>query len=380
MKRLSVLEFKKNEKLALFFKKKQDEIKELAPDGEGSTQAELSLTLSPAIKESDNRKLLNRRNTLLNRRHKTLATTNPQSQGLDNNLPTSAKHNLSSNQIQPEEPEIWKEEGPVGVTLINKVFHIARSDAFKRKQNGSDAKGLKQMTKGLIRVLSADPSNTHSLDSICTKIGVEKRKIYDLINILSSIQMIERVSKGVYKWHGPAAVEQFVSQLTPFVSLPHKLKKEKSLGSMCFCFLSFMATTRESSIEAAAESLSHISKPPGSIELRSKIRRLYDISKILATVGLIQNVSQNKKPLLRWLGPEKMKETVRQTQISGGAPLQLRILQRLQASIKNAVLTVSQDEVRRKRLESVDFGIIEKFLSDQRVLVVPSANVLLPQL
>lgn len=266
------------------------------------------------------------------------------------------------------------------MTLINKVFHITRSDAFKRKQNGADAKGLKQMTKGLIRVLSADPSNTHSLDSICTKIGVEKRKIYDLINILSSIQMIERVSKGVYKWHGPAAVEQFISDLTPFVSLPHKLKKEKSLGSMCFCFLSFMASKRESSIEAAAESLSHISKPPGSIELRSKIRRLYDISKILATVGLIQNVSQNKKPLLRWLGPDKMKETVRQTQISGGAPLQLRILQRLQESIQNAVLTVSQDEVRRKRLESVDFGIIEKFLSDQRVLVVPSANVLLPQL
>ena len=236
------------------------------------------------------------------------------------------------------------------------------------------------MTKALIRVMSSDANTSHSLDSICSQIGVEKRKIYDLINILSSIKMIERVSKGVYIWRGSISVERFIRDLTPYQSLSTNLKKEKSLGSMCLCFLSFMASCNESSIEAAAESLSHIQKAPGSIELRSKIRRLYDISKILSTVGLIQNVSQNKKPLLRWLGIEKMKETVRETQLSAGGSQQIQILKQIQESLQNAVLTLPPDEVRRKRLESVDFGIIEKFLNDQQALVVPCAKVLLPQL
>jgi len=62
-------------------------------------------------------------------------------------------------------------------------------------------------------------------------------------------------------------------------------------------------------IERAAELLSQNME---SNKFKTKIRRLYDVSKVLMTIGLIRQIhlNENKRSALEWIGPENMKETI----------------------------------------------------------------------
>lgn len=273
----------------------------------------------------------------------------------------------------------------------NDIFYVERKNLYSNKRGqkmGKDSKGLRQMTRSLIHFLNKNSLEQFTLDVICSEIKVEKRKIYDLINILTSIKMIKRVSKGIYQWSDPSNINNFIKDLPEFSKILDSLKLEKSLGSMCYCFLSFMQSQIECTIEYAAENLcpSQKDKFNMNINFRSKIRRLYDISKILATIGLIENISENKKPMLRWVGIPNM---INEVELICKSPFEQHLnnsfdmktmLENIQSSLKSCVITISEDEMKRKRLESIDHGIVEKYLSNQQSLIVPSVSVVVPDL
>jgi hypothetical protein len=373
LKKLSILEFKHNKQLTNFFRAKQQEVRQLLSQPLQTKQLAMSLASNStgftqnSFKDSQIPQippLINQPN-LATQHFKDLSTQSKQ-----------------TNNLIPSESMLSRH--------LNQIFSLKRQEtSTPRRRNCSnrDSKGLHQMSRALIRLLSNNPNENYPLDAICSKIQVEKRKIYDLINILTSIQMIERVSKGVYKWLGTASILGFLNSLPEFVNLSNDLKAEKSLSSMCYCFLSFMKSRQESSIENAAESLTKSlpnTKPVNSITFRSKIRRLYDISKILATVGLIENLSENKKPIMKWVGSDNMLKVV--TEISNSnedipvGTLDMRqMMERLQTSLNNAVLTIPEAEMRRKRIESIDMGIVEKYLNnEEQGLILPRVSVLIP--
>ena len=439
LKRLSILEFKKNKKLADYFGSKHKELneflfseknyvndpqKEISKSfcsestmiGNGTSGLDTKFKSNKILKaeiqdihaEYFNRNLIKEgisqspsTNRFICSNNKIFTETSISSPAFSklkkpkSQAGSSVKVHLKNPSLHPikstlnmSDPDLQEKN-----SKLLKVFVITRqqiNSGRRRAGLGRDSKGLREMSRALIRLLSKNPNKQYSLDAICSQIFVEKRKIYDLINILTSIKMIKKVSKGIYGWLGPESIKSFMVSLPVFEDLTEIIKKEKSLGSMCYCFLSFIKTKNESSIESSAECLTP--KPlPGktgltTISFRSKIRRLYDISKILATIGLIKNISENKKPLLRWVGTKNMLKVVNDISASKDdvdivKNLGMKqILINFQKSLKTAILTVPEEEMKRKRLESIDLGIVEKYLNVHQGIILPSVNVVVPDI
>lgn len=51
------------------------------------------------------------------------------------------------------------------------------------------------------------------LDATAQRLGVEKRRIYDIINILEALQCATHCRKNTYTWHGATKLDKFLSLL-----------------------------------------------------------------------------------------------------------------------------------------------------------------------
>ena len=90
---------------------------------------------------------------------------------------------------------------------FGKVSHIHKTTGENESQekvqgyNRKD-KSLGELCKRFLRLYGKEAYCLINLDVCTERLGVERRRIYDIINILESFNVVSRKAKNCYEWKG----------------------------------------------------------------------------------------------------------------------------------------------------------------------------------
>lgn len=184
-------------------------------------------------------------------------------------------------------------------------------------------KSLGELSKRLLIMFGRVDQCVISLDHVTQQLGVERRRIYDIINILESLGVVFRKGKNSYQWKGLRSIHETIKRLQQenFAKFDDKacqddldsddedthkgksgVKREKSLGLLSTGFIKlFLSWKGTISLEQAGRKLS--SENIEENKIKTKIRRLYDIANVFSSLGLIKKTClESKKPAYEWVG------------------------------------------------------------------------------
>lgn len=84
--------------------------------------------------------------------------------------------------------------------------YMSLQDQTSGKKGRKD-NGLVELTKKFIQLLVEADNQCLDLNKAMTKLSVQKRRIYDITNVLEGINLIERYKKNHVRWIGTAPDE-----------------------------------------------------------------------------------------------------------------------------------------------------------------------------
>ncbi|NXY69668.1 E2F8 factor, partial [Glareola pratincola] len=266
-------------------------------------------------------------------------------------------------------PEIRSREQRRELSNNPREEHLS-GDEYEKSQPSRKEKSLGLLCHKFLARYPDYPSTAENnyicLDEVAEELNVERRRIYDIVNVLESLHMVSRLAKNRYAWHGrhnlPKTLQalkkageenKYTQQIQmikkreyehefdfdgerneemarsfgsnehsemSFVELPGmefraasvNSRKDKSLRVMSqkFVMLFLVSTPQLVSLEVAAkiligeDQLEDLDKS----KFKTKIRRLYDIANVLSSLELIKKVhvteERGRKPAFKWTGPE----------------------------------------------------------------------------
>lgn len=242
------------------------------------------------------------------------------------------------------------------------VARTCRHHAYSRKQ-----KSLGLLCSNFVALYDRDDVEAVGLDDAARRLGVERRRIYDIVNVLESVGILVRRAKNRYTWIGfggvPAALKELKERAlkemsgsvsppleepsaanvsddedddklgdadgdaeseklsqsadnpsdkpdTPRCQLRSDHRKEKSLGLLTQNFVKLFLTMEVETISLDEAARLLLGEGHAESNMRTKVRRLYDIANVLSSLNLIEKTQQadSRKPAFRWLGQAKRKE------------------------------------------------------------------------
>ncbi|XP_072511540.1 transcription factor E2F7 isoform X2 [Notamacropus eugenii] len=236
-------------------------------------------------------------------------------------------------------------------------------DEFEKQRPSRKQKSLGLLCQKFLARYPSYPLSTEkttiSLDEVAASLGVERRRIYDIVNVLESLHMVSRVAKNQYGWHGRHGLQKTLKnlqrlgeeqkydeqmayfhqkeldlveykfgerkkegfldshdqQLLDFsepdcTSASANSRKDKSLRIMSqkFVMLFLVSKTKIVTLDVAAKILIEESQDVvDHSKFKTKVRRLYDIANVLTSLVLIKKVhvteERGRKPAFKWIGP-----------------------------------------------------------------------------
>jgi hypothetical protein len=223
------------------------------------------------------------------------------------------------------------------LSMKKPVFNIVRN-CIPRKMNETvcenskiminhnrKEKSLGELSKKFLMMFGRVEKCVISLETVTQELGVERRRIYDIINILESLGVVFRKGKNNYQWNGLSSIHQTIlriekeissSKYSKTISSDDDLsddeedsqngkssKKEKSLGLLSNGYIKLFLTCKNIiSLEQAAKKLS--SENIEENKIKTKVRRLYDIANVFTALGLIKKtcLEDSRKPAFQWVG------------------------------------------------------------------------------
>lgn len=196
--------------------------------------------------------------------------------------------------------------------------------------------------------------------------------------------MIKKMAKGYYQWDGLELVKDYVDCTDSFDNLTEDYIQDKTLGCMTSSFISLIKTRGAISLEKMGEILSN----NNSMNLKSKMRRLYDICKVLTAIGLIASTQDTKRTTnLKWLGAANILKVVQPLLQNKNVKLKIDKqnfkLQKIKSSIFKNISKLldekfkidTQDVINKRRTSSFDITIMDKFLKKNNTIILPKVNL-----
>ncbi|XP_060936331.1 transcription factor E2F7 [Limanda limanda] len=305
--------------------------------------------------------------------------------------------------FRPIENEKEKPASPDTVTEDMEVEDSCQFEAVDEEDEAEKKPSRKQKSLGLLcqKFLALYPDYPPpdspiwiSLDEVATSLGVERRRIYDIVNVLESLTIVGRIAKNSYTWYGRQQLEATLEELQrrgrqqgyhlqmELAAEPREAgpgredeggdvgnaggnRKDKSLRIMSqkFVMLFLVSKTQTVTLDAAAKILIEESQDSSShSKYKTKVRRLYDIANVLTSLGLIKKVhvreERGRKPAFKWLGQVEFNNSG-----NGGSTFNMA------AVTPDATQPIAGQDLRRAKMaRHASFNITPRSVTVQRLV------------
>lgn len=111
----------------------------------------------------------------------------------------------------------------IRINLEENVQYVSMRKALKVKRPRFDV-SLVYLTRKFMDLVRSAPGGILDLNKVATKLGVRKRRVYDITNVLDGIELVEKKSKNHIRWIG--------SDLKNFGAAPQQKKLQAELSDL----------------------------------------------------------------------------------------------------------------------------------------------------
>ncbi|KAM7126741.1 transcription factor E2F6 [Molossus nigricans] len=109
------------------------------------------------------------------------------------------------------------------INLEDNVQYVSMRKTLKVKGPRFDV-SLVYLTRKFMDLVRNAPGGILDLNKVATKLGVQKRRVYDITNVLDGIDLVEKKSKNHVRWIG--------SDLSNFGAVPQQKKLQEELSDL----------------------------------------------------------------------------------------------------------------------------------------------------